>query len=80
MHPLMCGLWIKLADIIINKIDKNDDKILEIGTQNLKKYLAICFLIVKEINKHGYAQRSELVHNHKIKQKNWVYITFFFLN
>ena len=71
LHPLFIDLWIQLGDLLIAKIDdlnmKNDDYISDII-----KYLIDCYLIVKELIKHGYVYRSDIVLKQKTTQKLWV--------
>ena len=70
MHPLFSALWIKLSENFISQIEIM--KGLEENKQNIMSHLTMCFLVIREINKHGYAHRSELVVKQKDMQKKWV--------
>jgi hypothetical protein len=70
LHPLFIDLWIQLGDLLIAKIAdinlKNED------ICDITKYLIDCYFIVKELIKHGYKYRSDIVLNQKNNQKLWV--------
>ena len=70
MHPLFSTLWIKLAENFVSQITIAKD--LEECEKSLISHLTTCYLVIKEINKHGYAHRSELVIKQKDMQKKWV--------
>ncbi len=71
MHPLFFTLWLKLANNFLSQIDIVKEQ-REENDQRLIGHLTMCFLVIKEINKHGYAHRSELVVKQKDMQKRWV--------
>ena len=69
MHPLFVQLWIKLGNTLIPQIELTEEPSKK---TKLTSYLSTCYFVIKEINKHGHAHRSELVVKQKLLQKKWV--------
>ncbi len=78
LHPLFVNLWIQLGEGLSEKIENNKNirNKEEINDTDLLKYLIDSYLIVKELTKHGYAYRSDIVANQKKSQKIWVFIFY----
>ena len=70
LYPLFTNLWIKLADSILFHL--NIENIDDLTRENLIKQYLTCYLTIKELHIHGYAQKSEIVAKHKVNEKNWV--------
>ena len=64
MHPWYVSLWMKLYDALKVKSNNND--------QGSQLFSIICLLVIKEINKHGNSNRSEILAKQKLKQQTWV--------
>lgn len=70
LHPLFISLWTQLGDVIYSHLVTLNDNITE-KTEFNNHYL-VCSLTIKELMRHGYQFRSEIVLKQKQKQKNWV--------
>ena len=80
LHPWFIQLWIKLANTLLAQISvviatneaTNDVYDDEPNKSQLISYLTSCYCVIKEIHKHGYAHRSELVSKQKAMHSKWV--------
>ena len=70
LHPLFVSIWIRLANTLLAKLEKATRGAQE--THLLLENMYACYLIAKEIHKHGYMHRSAVVLQQKIAQKQWV--------
>lgn len=65
LNPFYVKIWIKLANTF--------KKLFEINHQSDYYYFfQLCFYNINELNKHGYINRSEVVHKQKSIYQEWV--------
>lgn len=70
LHPLFISLWMQLGDVIYSHLVTLNDNITE--KKEFNDHYLVCSLTIKELMRHGYQFRSEIVLKQKQKQKNWV--------